>query len=128
MPAFIVSILLLVACHWAGEALVRWFAIPVPGAMVGLVLLTAGLMALGRVPAALGRVGGGLLRNMMLLLAPAVVGLIDNIGRVREEWLPFVAASMVGAVVTLAVTAVVLQRLLRARTTQPTDERAGADA
>ncbi len=106
----------------------RWLAIPVPGAMVGLVLLTGGLLALGRVPAALGRVGGGLLRNMMLLLAPAVVGLIDNIGRVREEWLPFVAASVVGAVVTLAVTAVVLQRLLRTRAAQPTDERAGADA
>ena len=93
--------------------------------MVGLVLLAVGLIVLGRVPAALGRVSGGLLRNMMLMLAPAVVGLIDNYDKVREEWLPFLAAGVVGAIITLAVTAVVLQYLLRK---QPTEVAIDASA
>ncbi|WP_323745913.1 CidA/LrgA family protein [Diaphorobacter caeni] len=97
----------------AGDFLVRALGLPVPGSLIGLVGLTLVLLVLGRVPAALGKVSGGLLRNMMLMLAPAVVGLIDNFGRVREEWLPFLVAGVVGSVITLAVTAVTLQYLLR---------------
>ncbi|WP_353235460.1 CidA/LrgA family protein [Diaphorobacter ruginosibacter] len=113
MPALIVSLLVLVTFQLIGEFAARILGIPLPGALLGLVLLTVALVVLGGVPQALGRVGGGLLRNMMLLLAPAVVGLIDNMSRVREEWLPFLAACVAGALITLAVTAVVLQRLLR---------------
>lgn len=113
MPALIVSLLVLVLCQLLGEWLVRSLGIPLPGALIGLVLLTVALVVLGRVPQALGKVSGGLLRNMMLLLAPAVVGLIDNMARVREEWLPFLVACVAGAVITLAVTGIVLQRLLR---------------
>ncbi len=113
VPALIVSVLALVLCQLTGEFVVRALGIPLPGALIGLVLLTIALIVLGRVPQALAKVSGGLLRNMMLLLAPAVVGLIDNMARVREEWLPFLVACVAGAVITLAVTAVVLQRLLK---------------
>lgn len=113
VPALIVSLLVLVLCQLLGEWLVRSLGIPLPGALIGLVLLTVALVVLGRVPQALGKVSGGLLRNMMLLLAPAVVGLIDNMARVREEWLPFLVACVAGALITLAVTGIVLQRLLR---------------
>ena len=114
--SIISSIAVLVAFQLLGDFLVQLFALPVPGSMVGLVGLTLALIALGRVPAALGKVSGGLLRNMMLLLAPIVAGLIDNFGRVREEWLPFLVAGVAGSVITLTVTAVVLQRLLRKQT------------
>ncbi|QIL83838.1 CidA/LrgA family protein [Diaphorobacter sp. HDW4A] len=107
------SLAVLVIFQIAGDFLVRALGLPVPGSLVGLVGLTLALLVLGRVPAALGKVSGGLLRNMMLMLAPAVVGLIDNFGRVRDEWLPFLLAGVAGAVITLAVTAVILQHLLR---------------
>ena len=107
------SVVVLVAFQLVGDFLVRALGLPVPGSLIGLVGLTLCLLALGRVPAALGKVSGGLLRNMMLMLAPAVVGLIDNFGRVKEEWLPFVVAGVAGAVITLGVTAVLLQYLLR---------------
>ena len=118
------SIAVLVAFQLLGDFLVQLFALPVPGSMVGLVGLTLALIALGRVPAALGKVSGGLLRNMMLMLAPAVVGLIDNFGRVREEWLPFLVAGVAGAVITLGVTAVLLQHLLHRQSGQVGDESA----
>lgn len=96
-----------------GELLVRTLGLPVPGALVGLVFLVAYLMWAGSAPQSLTDGSNALLRNMMLMLVPSVVGLIDNVDRVREEWLPFVAACVVGAVVTLAVTALVLDWLLR---------------
>ncbi|RYF27362.1 MAG: CidA/LrgA family protein [Comamonadaceae bacterium] len=95
-----------------GELLVRAFALPVPGALLGLVFLVGYLMWLGSTPQALTDSANALLRNMMLLLVPSVVGLIDHVERVRREWLPFVMACVVGAVVTLAVTALVLDWLL----------------
>lgn len=96
-----------------GELFVRSLGLPVPGALAGLLFLVAYLAWRGHTPQALGDCANALLRNMMLLLVPAVVGLIDNIDRIRQEWLPFVAACVVGAVVTLAVTGVVLEWLLR---------------
>lgn len=96
-----------------GELLVRSLQLPVPGALVGLVLLVCYLMWLGRTPSSLVESSHALLRNLMVMLVPAVVGLIDNVDRVRQEWLPFVAACVVGAIVTLAVTALVLDWLLR---------------
>lgn len=95
-----------------GELLVRVLALPVPGALLGLVFLAGYLMWLGRAPQALTDSSNALLRNMMLLLVPSVVGLIDHVERVRREWLPFVVACVVGAVITLAVTALVLDWLL----------------
>jgi len=96
-----------------GELLVRSLGLPVPGALVGLVFLVGYLIWRGQTPQALVDTSHGLLRNLMLLLVPSVVGLIDNVERVRQEWLPFVVACVVGAVVTLAVTAVVLEWLLK---------------
>ncbi|QNP50366.1 CidA/LrgA family protein [Diaphorobacter aerolatus] len=121
------SVAALVVFQLAGDFLVRALNLPVPGSLVGLVGLTVALVVLGRVPAALGKVSGGLLRNMMLMLAPAVVGLIDNFGRVREEWLPFLVAGVAGAVITLGVTAVILQHLLRRQAGQ-TDTGAHSEA
>ncbi|MDR6215325.1 CidA/LrgA family protein [Paracidovorax wautersii] len=102
-----------------GELLVRALGLPVPGALLGLVFLVAYLMWRGETPQSLADTSNALLRNMMLLLVPSVVGLIDNVERVRREWLPFVVACVVGAVITLAVTAVVLEWLLKR---QPPEE------
>ena len=52
---------------------------------------------------------------MMLLIVPAVAGVMLHFHRVGREWQPFVAACVVGAIVTLAVTALVLNWLLRHR-------------
>jgi len=104
-----------------GELLVRALGLPVPGALLGLVFLVAYLAWRGEAPQGLTDTSHALLRNMMLMLVPSVVGLIDNVERVRQEWLPFVAACVVGAVVTLAVTAVMLEWLLRR---QPPEEGA----
>lgn len=102
-----------------GELLVRALGLPVPGALLGLVFLVVYLMWRGETPLSLADTSNALLRNMMLLLVPSVVGLIDNVERVRREWLPFVVACVVGAVITLAVTAVVLEWLLKR---QPPEE------
>ena len=96
-----------------GEALVHLLGLPLPGALMGMLLLLGAIAALGRVPEALERTAGGLLQAMMLLFIPAIVGVMLHFERIAREWLPFLAACVGGAVVTLVVTACTLRWLPR---------------
>ena len=103
----------LLALQLLGELLVHAFGLPLPGALLGMLLLFACLLVIGRVPDALNRTAGTLLQNMMLLFVPAVTGVMVHFHRVAKEWQPFLVACVVGAVVTLAVTALTLNWLLK---------------
>ena len=96
-----------------GEFIVHVFALPLPGALVGMLLLFAGLLLHGRVPDALARTGGTLLQHLMLLLVPSVAGVMMHFSRVAKEWQPFLIACVVGAAVPLVVTALTLQWMLK---------------
>jgi putative effector of murein hydrolase LrgA (UPF0299 family) len=103
------ALVALIGLQVLGEMLVASFRLPLPG----MLLLSAALAVMGYVPAALERTAGTLLQHMMLLFVPAVAGVMLHFHRVGREWQPFVAACVVGAIVTLAVTALVLNWLLR---------------
>ena len=96
-----------------GELLVQLLGLPLPGALAGMLLLLAALLAYGRVPQALESTAGSLLQNMMLLFIPAIAGVMLHFDRIAREWLPFLVAGIVGAVITLVVTAWTLRWLLR---------------
>lgn len=96
-----------------GDVLVRWLGLPIPGPLVGMLLMFGGLIVLGRVPPALESVSGALLRHLMLLFIPAVAGLMLHFARVADEWIPFLLAGIGGAAVTIVVSALTLRWTLR---------------
>lgn len=112
----------LIAFQLLGELLVQCLGLPLPGALAGMLLLLAALLMLGRVPQALEQVADGLLRNMMLLFIPAIAGVMLHFDRIAREWLPFLAACVAGAAITLVVTAWTLRRLLHKTTSQASPE------
>jgi len=95
-----------------GEVTVRWMKLPLPGPVVGMVLLFVVLMIRGGIPENLRTTGNTLLQHLMLLLVPVTVGMMIHIRRVGEEWLPILLAGIGGAALTLAVTALTLRLLL----------------
>lgn len=97
------AITLLLLCQLAGEALVRLAGIAVPGPVIGMVLLFAGLWLRGGAPAALSDTAGGILKNLSLLFVPAAVGIIQHAGRIRAEWLAIAVALIVSTLLTMAV-------------------------
>jgi len=111
------AVLALFVLQWLGEVLVQLLGLPLPGALLGALLLLVGLLALGRLPKALEQTAGALLQNMMLLFIPIVAGVMLHFERIASEWLPFIASGIGGAVLTLVVTALVFRRML-ARTGQ----------
>jgi holin-like protein len=77
-----------------------------------MVLLFATLVLKGAVPETLKSTATGLLSHLSLLFVPAGVGVMLHFHRVASEWLPIAVALIVSTVLTLAVTALVMRRLL----------------
>jgi putative effector of murein hydrolase LrgA (UPF0299 family) len=110
---------LLLACQVAGEALSRSLSLPVPGPVLGLVLLLCALRIsarLGRpaLEAGAGPVADGLLRHLALLFVPAGVGVVQHGGLIAEHGPALLVALAGSTVVTLAVTALVFAGVARA--------------
>lgn len=106
------ALTLLLICQLAGEAIVRFLGLPLPGPVIGMLLLFIGLLIRGEVPEALDKVGGFLLQNLSLLFVPAGVGVMTHLGLIRAEWLPIAGSLIVSTIVTIAVTALVMKLAL----------------
>ena len=111
--AVLYAFLALLVLQWVGEVLVQALGLPLPGALVGALLLLVGLLLLGRLPKALEQTSAALLQNLMLLFIPIVAGVMLHFERIASEWLPFLASGIGGAVLTLLVTAAVFRWMLQ---------------
>jgi len=103
----------LLLCQLIGEAAVRLIDLPVPGPVLGLVLLLAMLALRRGVPGSLESTASGLLKHFSLLFVPAGVGVLQHLGRIEAEWLAIAAALLVSSVATIVVTAVVMRGMIR---------------
>lgn len=110
---------LLLLCQLAGESITLRLGLPVPGPVIGMVILFAGMMIKRGVPAALGQVSNSLLQHLSLLFVPAGVGVMLHAGKLADQWLAVVVALVVSAVATMAVTALVMSRLGRGTEAKP---------
>lgn len=102
---------LLLMCQLAGEVFVVAFDLLIPGPVVGMVLLFAGLAVKGSVPGTLGELSAGILRHLSVLFVPAGVGVMLHAGKLEDEWLAVGAALIASAVATLVVTGLLMQWL-----------------
>ncbi|MEI9982712.1 MAG: CidA/LrgA family protein [Aliidongia sp.] len=106
---------LLITCQLIGELLRAAFGLPLPGPVIGMLLLMALLVWRGAATEGpLDRVAGGLIGNMGLLFVPAGVGIIAQLALLRRDWLPILAGLVVSTVVGLVVTGLVMHRVSRA--------------
>jgi len=96
-----------------GEVAVQLLALPVPGPLVGMLLLFAGLLLRSGLPDALRDAADALLRHLMLLFIPAVTGVMMYFDRIAREWLPFMASCLLGGALTMVATALTLRWMLR---------------
>ena len=94
-----------------GEVLVLFTGLPVPGPVVGMLLLFLTLVVRGAAPAWLRDTCQGLLQHLSLLFVPAGVGVMLHFKRLGAEWLPIVVALVASTVITIGVTALVMKAL-----------------
>jgi holin-like protein len=102
----------LLLCQSLGEALARGLKLPLPGPVLGLLLLLAMLnwaplrdtVAAGAEP---------LLQHLSLLFVPVGVGVVTHVALLSQYGLRIVVVLVLSTLVGLAVTALLLQFLLR---------------
>ncbi len=116
------ALALLLLCQLAGEAVSRGVGLPVPGPVLGLLILFAGLQfsaSRQRISAEtidqteMGRTADGLLQALALLFVPAGAGVVQHLGLLGKHGLSLVIALIGSTVITLLVTTFVFQAVRR---------------
>jgi len=109
----IASLSLILLCQLAGEVMVRGLALPMPGPVVGMLLLLLLLLARDRFALlAKGPLQGdgvegasrGLLAHLSLLFIPAGVGVVQKLDLLAEHGIAILLILAVSVVITLLVT------------------------
>jgi putative effector of murein hydrolase LrgA (UPF0299 family) len=113
IPIMIASLSLILLCQLAGEVIVRGTTLPMPGPVVGLVLLLGLLLArdrfslLARGPLrqdGVENAARGLLAHLSLLFVPAGVGVVQKLDLIAEHGIAVAVILAVSVIVTLLVT------------------------
>lgn len=115
----IASLALILLCQLIGEVLARLLHLPVPGPVIGMGLLFAGLTLRGGPPQELERTARGLLSHLSLLFVPAGVGIMLHLDLILTQWKPILAALVLSTALTIGVTGFILQRFSRKKGSEP---------
>ncbi len=95
-----------------GEAGNRWLHIPLPGAVLGMLLLFFGLCIARHTPDSLETTSKNLIASLGMLLIPAATGFGYYLVHIKDQILPLAAAIVIGTTLAIIFTAFVMSRLL----------------
>jgi putative effector of murein hydrolase LrgA (UPF0299 family) len=107
------GITLLLCYQLAGEVLVVALGLPLPGPVLGMLLLLATLVLRASTAATVEAPAEGLLGHLSLLFVPAGVGVMVHGQRLGGEWLPIVVALVVSTLLTLLAVAWTMRAMVR---------------
>jgi holin-like protein len=120
---FLYGLTLLLIYQLMGEGISLFFSLSVPGPVIGMLLLFLSLLVFYKIKKnniekhpqddALSTSASAILSHLSLLFIPAGVGLIVHIDRLENQWLPIIAAIVLGSIITMVVTAGVMMLLNR---------------
>ncbi|MDF1822017.1 MAG: CidA/LrgA family protein [Alcanivoracaceae bacterium] len=106
------GLLLLLLFQFLGEALVSVTGIPVPGPVVGMILLLLALLSRQPVLQRVAPAANLLIGNLTLLFFPIGVGIILEWDRYSDNGLALLVSVVGGTLVTMSLVIVLLKRLL----------------
>lgn len=107
------ALAILLVCQLVGEVITRGLKLPLPGPVLGLVLLVMLLFVVERrhlvAPVtidetSLGKLSNGLIAILGILFVPAGVGVIQELGPLAQYGAALAVALLVSTVLTLVVT------------------------
>jgi holin-like protein len=108
------TLLVLLVFQTIGEGVVYALSLPIPGPVIGMLLLFVYLIWKNDAADKLAPASSRLLSHMSLLFVPACVGIIVHGHRLADEWFPIVLAVVISTALALVVTALVVHKLKKA--------------
>lgn len=115
----------LLVCQLAGETIVRAVALPVPGPVVGMILLAVLMLARAPLSKETGDTADNLLKHLSLLFVPAGVGVVQHVGMLGSSGLRLMAVVVIGTVIALTVTALTFAGVARLMDSDDLDPNGG---
>lgn len=135
------GLVILFVCQLLGEGIAILLNLPIPGPVIGMILLFAGLLVTDRspktqsdelrsdhVPSSTARFPGlekaaqGMLEYLALMFVPAGTGIITYMSLIQAEGLALTLTLVISTALTLIVTGGVLQLITKNRS-QPTAQK-----
>ena len=107
------AISLLFVCEFAGDGIARVFGLPLPGSVLGMLILLLWLAGVKRDRPVLGQVTSWLTAHLSVMYVPAAVGLIAQGPILSRYGIGIVVAATVSTLLTLVVTVLVFHWALR---------------
>jgi holin-like protein len=115
---FLHGVTLLLCYQLAGEFAALALKIPVPGPVLGMIMLFITLLLRGRSAESLDSASSTLLSHLSLLFVPAGVGMMVHFERITHEWWPISVTLLLSTLITMAASAAIMltaNRLLSKR-------------
>jgi holin-like protein len=107
------ALTLLLLCQLAGTIIQQGTGLPVPGPVLGLVMLLGYLLKSGGPSPHLRDTAQGLLKYLGLLFVPAGVGVVTELQELRQNIVAISVAIVVSTLLGLVVTGVLMNWFLR---------------
>jgi holin-like protein len=104
--------IILVICY-LGEAINRFFNIPVPGNVIGMVILLIALLSGVIKLEYIEDVTEFLLKHLTFFFVPAGVGIISSMDIISANLFPMLAVILLSAIVVMVTTGITVQLLKR---------------
>lgn len=98
--------LVLLVFQFLGEAITRLLELPIPGPVIGMMLLFFTLIAFPWLLAKLEHAAMAMLQHLSLLFIPAGVGIMVSVSQIGDHWFAIVVSMVVSTLLTMIVTAV----------------------
>jgi len=113
MGRLISEIAVLLANYFVGCQIAAWLQVPIPGGVMGMILLLLAF-ALGWVKPATLQLGAGvLMAEMLLFFIPALMSLLDHGALVRDEGWRILLVIGVSTLLVMIVTAFTVEAVCR---------------
>jgi holin-like protein len=116
----------LLLCQALGEVLARGLKLPLPGPVLGMLLAIA-LLNWPPLRASVAAAAEPLLQHLSLLFVPVGVGVVTHLALLSQYGLRLVLVLVLSTLVGLAVTALLLQTLLRGTPAAEGDQSQASD-
>ena len=105
----IAALSILLSYQLVGEIIVRFFALPLPSPVLGMLMLFSTLLIFKQSPKSLTDTSNALLKHFSLLFVPAGVGVIRYLGLLEQQGIALLLTLILTTIASLLVSAWSLQ-------------------
>ena len=109
--------IVLLSCLFIGNFISEFFSLPIPGSIIGMLILFSALLLRKGVNESIDKVSSGLISVMGMLFVPAGVGISQYFDLLSREWPLIFFVGMSTTLLSLALTAFLFQAISKRKGT-----------